>query len=479
MIKDSSFSPSAPLILWLRREFRLADHPALAAAAGNGRPVISVFIHDESVEAMGAAARLRLSLAIAAFACRLGDLGSRLVLRRGPAAETLAALAAETGAGAVFWTRHYDPAGREAGAAVKRALAAAGVQGRSFPGHVLFEPWTVETGTGGFYKVYSPFWRAVKDRAVRTPDPAPARLPVPDRWPRSEVLESWRMAAAMGRGGGIVAGHACVGEAAARSRLDAFLDGPVAGYKAGRDHPAGNATSRLSENLAWGEIGAATIWHAAQAAREAGAAGAEHFLKELVWRDFAWHLMYHSPEIDRANWKEGWDEFPWSGDAANPGLIAWQRGRTGVPFVDAGMRQMYVTGHMHNRLRMITASFLTKHLLVHWRLGKAWFEDCLTDWDPASNAMGWQWVAGSGPDAAPYFRIFNPATQAEKFDADGAFRRTWIAEGQADPPATALDYFRAVPKSWKLSPDDPYPAPITDLKRGRERALAAYQARTG
>ena len=202
-----------------------------------------------------------------------------------------------------------------------------------------------------------------------------------------------------------------------------------------------------------------------------GNAGAETFLKELVWREFAWHLMYHYPDLDRTSWKPGWENFPWRGN--NPDAEAWRRGMTGEPFVDAAMREMYVTGRMHNRARMIVASYLTKHLLTDWRVGLAWFADCLTDWDPAANAMGWQWVAGSGPDAAPYFRIFNPASQAEKFDPDQSYRRRWIAELSRQPGPLAQSYFAAVPQSWQLDPAARYPMPRIDLAEGRARALAA------
>jgi deoxyribodipyrimidine photo-lyase len=227
--------------------------------------------------------------------------------------------------------------------------------------------------------------------------------------------------------------------------------------------------------LTYGEIGIREVWHAALRARDEGARGAESFLRELAWREFSYHLMHHSPEITRGNWKPDWDAFPWRED--NPEAERWRRGDTGEPFVDAAMRQMYVTGTMHNRARMVVASYLTKHLLTHWKVGLDWFAQCLTDWDPAANAMGWQWVAGSGPDAAPYFRVFNPAGQAAKFDADGRYRRTFLAELSPDPGPEALGYFDAVPRSWGLSAADAYPQPVIRLEDGRARALAAYGAR--
>jgi deoxyribodipyrimidine photo-lyase len=266
-----------------------------------------------------------------------------------------------------------------------------------------------------------------------------------------------------------------VGEAAAADRLARFVKTRVAAYKDRRDFLAEDATSGLSENLTYGEISPAQVWHAGRAAMLEGAAGAEHFLKELIWREFAWHLMHHTPQIATANWRPEWDSFPWQGDT--PDAEAWRQGRTGEPVVDAALRQLYVTGTMHNRARMIAASYLTKHLMTHWKVGLDWFADCLTDWDPAANAMGWQWVAGSGPDAAPYFRIFNPATQAEKFDPDQTYRRRYLAELSSNPPRPALDFFAAAPRSWHLDPKRPYPSPLIVLSAGRDRALGAYEAR--
>ncbi|MFN4098497.1 MAG: cryptochrome/photolyase family protein, partial [Pararhodobacter sp.] len=319
--------------------------------------------------------------------------------------------------------------------------------------------------------VYTPFWKALDARGVPDALAPPERLKAPTEWPGSEDLAGWRLGAAMNRGAPVLAAHAVVGEAAALARLERFLGQKVQSYKQDRDIPAKDAVSGLSENLTYGEIGPRRIWHAAQALT---GDGPTHFRKELVWRDFAHHLMFHTPRLLDANWREDWDRFPWAGDSK--AAEAWRRGLTGEPFVDAGLRQMFVTGRMHNRVRMIVASYLCKHLMTHWKIGSAWFDDCLTDWDPASNAMGWQWVAGSGPDAAPYFRVFNPATQAEKFDSEGAYRKTFIAELSRNPGPEALAYFDAVPRSWGLDPASAYPRPLVDLATGRERALEAYAA---
>ena len=465
----------APLILWFRRDLRLDDHPMVQAALATGRPLIPLFILDPETDALGAAPKWRLGLAVERFAETLAGVGSRLVLRRGPALEALQGLIAETGAAGVIWTRWYEPAAVARDTGVKAALKEAGVTAESYPGHVLFEPWEVTTGGGGFYKVFTPFWKAVRDRSVPSPSPTPSALRSPAVWPASDRLGDWAMGAAMRRGAAVVLPYQAVGSGAAHDKLHRFLDGPVQGYAARRDFPAEFATSGLSENLTYGEIGPREVWHAGWRAMEAGAAGAETFLKELVWREFAYHLIHHTPQIVSANWKPEWDAFPWRGD--NPDAEVWRRGMTGEPFVDAAMREMFVTGRMHNRARMIVGSYLTKHLMTDWRVGLDWFAECLTDWDPASNAMGWQWVAGSGPDSAPFFRVFNPATQVEKFDAGAVYRKRFIAEGQRSSGPEAMAFFDAVPRAWGLSASAPYPPPLVDLAAGRARALAAYGKR--
>lgn len=473
---DISLTQRGPTIVWLRRDLRLSDHPALDAACKAGGPVVPVFIHDDEVAALGAAAKQRLEAALAHLAGRLEAMGSRLILRRGEPLAVLRALLAETGARAVYWTRGYTPGRIATDTAVKAALRDDGQEVRSFAGQLLFEPHTVATRTNGPYKVYTPFWKAVRDRPLPDLLPAPARLAAPERWPDSDDLRDWRLAAAMNRGARVLACHMRVGEEAARARLEAFCDSIIDHYDRLRDIPAEDGTSGLSENLALGEISALECWHAGQRALARGKRGAETFLRELVWREFAYHLMWHSPHMLTDNWRRDWDGFPWS-ETEGAAVLRWKQGRTGIELVDAGMREMYVTGRMHNRARMIVASYLTKHMLTHWRIGQAWFADCLIDWDPASNAMGWQWVAGSGADAAPYFRVFNPDGQRDKFDADRRYIRRWIAEGQARPPATALAFFDAVPRAWGLGPDAAYPAPVVGLGEGRARALDAYGSR--
>lgn len=464
-----------PLILWIRRDLRLADNPLLAQAALTWRPVIPLFILDPETEVLGAAPKWRLGLGLSQFAKQLESIGSRLVFRRGKALDCLTALIAETGATSVWWGRQYDPASVARDTAVKAALKERGIDAQSFAGHLLHEPWTIKTGQGGYYRVYTPFWNAVRGLHIDPPVVAPKRLTLPDQWPASEKIEDWHLGRAMDRGADVVIKHVHVGEARALSRLDHFLAAGIGDYADARNLPAVDGTSGLSENFAWGEIGPRTVWHAAWRRMQDGAKGAETFLKELVWREFAYHLMHHTPHITQSNWKPEWDSFPWRGD--NQDAEYWRRGMTGEPFVDAGMRELYVTGRMHNRARMIVASYLCKHLMTHWKIGLDWFADCLIDWDPAANAMGWQWAAGSGPDAAPFFRIFNPATQVEKFDPKAEYRHRFIAERSRAPHADALSYFAAAPRSWKLDPTRRYPAPLVDLSEGRARALAAYGER--
>ncbi|MEO1599304.1 MAG: deoxyribodipyrimidine photo-lyase [Pseudomonadota bacterium] len=464
-------------LLWLRRDLRLADHPGWQAALAGSGPVIPVFVLDPVVEAYGAAAKWRLSRSLGDLARRLEARGARLILRRGGALDALEALLAETGARRVVWSRQYEPAARARDTEIKTALKAKGIEVQSVNASLLFEPWEVETKTGGFYKVYTPFWKSVRGADLAEPLAEPADLAAPATWPASDRLEDWGLEATMDRGGAVVARHARIGEEAARDRLAWFLAEAVGRYKADRDRLDLDATSGLSAALATGEISARTLWHAGWDAmrRLSGPAadGAECFVSEVVWREFAYHLLYHTPHIAERNWRPEWDGFPWAEDS--DAATRWRQGRTGIAVVDAAMREMYVTGTMHNRARMLVASFLTKHLLVDWRAGEAWFRDCLVDWDPASNAMGWQWAAGTGPDAAPYFRVFNPETQAEKFDPQRVYRDRWIAEGRARPHADALSYFEAIPRAWGLSPNDSYPAPVIGLKEGRERALAAYK----
>ena len=470
-------SDRSPIILWFRRDLRTADHPALYAAAETGRPVIPVFLRDEGVDGIGSAPRMRVGMAATELARSLKGLGSRLTFRSDAAARALAGLVAETGARSVWWTRLHDPLSRRRDDAVRAALAPLNVEVRDFGGHLLHEPAAFLSGSGKPYQVYAPFAKALRRVDPGPPLPAPSRLPAPEAWPKSESCDAWRLDASMDRGGPVVAAWQQPGEALALERLHRFAEARLSDYKVARDYPGREGSSRLSDALSLGEIGPRTCWALAIDALGRAPEGAEQFLRELAWRDFAHHLLWHSPTMDREHWRPAWKDVGWSLDERSPLVLAWRQGRTGFPIVDAAMREMWVTGRMHNRARMIVASLLTKHMMTDWRVGLRVFEDCLTDWDPANNAVNWQWVAGSGPDAAPFFRIYNPDSQSETWDADRAYVHRWIAEGQADPSPESLSFFDAVPRSWNLSPSDAYPAPVLNLQTARSEALATFRSR--
>jgi deoxyribodipyrimidine photo-lyase len=468
---DASLEDPGPILLWFRQDLRLADNPALQAALGTGRPVIPVFIERGASDgrAWGGASRWWLDKSLAALDADLRALGSRLILRRGDPVDLIRKLAAETGAVGVFWNRLYGPAAINDGAALT-ALRATGLIARSHNAGLLIEPWSLRTAAGKAYRVFTPFWRAARAALDGIePLPAPRHLPAPEAWPASERLEDWRLHPnAPDWSGGFSDWRP--GEAGARARLDAFVDADLAGYRRLREHMGQAGGSRLSPHLHWGEIGPRQVWAAAQAAAAAGRADdgeLDRFLFELGWREFNHHLLFEIPDIARRNIDPAFDRMAWRSDPQ--GLEAWREGRTGYPLVDAGMRELWATGFMHNRARMAAASFLTKHLLIDWREGEAWFWDTLVDADEANNPANWQWVAGSGADAAPYFRIFNPVLQGEHYDPDGDYVRRWIPELRALPGAGAH-------QPWLGGAPD-YPQRIVDHRMARERALEAY-ART-
>ena len=468
----------SPIIYWVRRDFRLCDNGALSYAVSSGQPVIPVFIYDGVFDAYGAAAKWRLGLGLESLKSSYKEASSRLILRAGDAQLVLDNLISETGAQSVVWNRLYDPKARMRDSSIKDTLKARGLEVKSFEGMLLTEPWTIKTGAGAYYRVYTPFWNNVRQRDLSDELAPPKSIKPPLKWPSSDNIQDWGLANAMNRGADVVAPHVRVGEVAAHQRLGEFIASNAHDYKRLRDFPSQQATSNLSENLALGEISPSRCWNAARVRLDSIDEGVETFLKELVWREFAYHLMYHTPHILSDNWKSDWDQFPWKTDENAPHVLAWKQGRTGIPFVDAAMREMYVTGRMHNRGRMIVASYLTKHLMFHWKIGQKWFEDCLVDWDPASNAMGWQWSSGSGPDATPYFRVFNAETQLQKFDPEGKYVHRWIAELSKSPSETALNFFEAIPKSWKLNSTMSYCSPIVTMSEGRKRALDAYKGRS-
>ncbi|MEI9973643.1 MAG: deoxyribodipyrimidine photo-lyase [Ignavibacteriota bacterium] len=429
-----------PSLVWLRQDLRLSDNPALAAAMERRGPVIPLYIwapEEEGSWPPGAASKWWLGRSLSAIGADLEKRGSRLIVRRGPAAETIAGLVTETGAGAVYWNRRYEPAAIARDQQVKTQLREWGLVAESFNGSVLFEPWTVANQAGKPFRVFTAFWRACMSHAIpaKVAD-APKRLPAPESWPSSLAVADLALEPSIDWAAGFREMWQ-PGEEGAAAQLRRFL-GEADAYESSRDRPDAPGTSRLSPHLHFGEISPGQIWRAAPTSRA--------YLRQLVWREFAYHLLFHFPESTRQPLREDFQAFPWKSDAA--AFRAWKSGQTGYPLVDAGMHELWHTGWMHNRVRMVVASFLVKHLLIDWRDGAAWFWDTLVDADLANNTLGWQWVAGCGADAAPYFRIFNPTIQAAKFDPHGEYVRRWA------------------PDSAKL-------APIVDHDEARRRALAA------
>ena len=465
-----------PILVWFRQDLRLADNPALRAAAEDGAPVVAAYVlDDEGAGAWkrGGASRWWLHHSLASLGRDLSALGASLVLRVGPAARELDALLEETGASAVYWNRCYEPATRTRDEAIKSSLQARGVEARSFNASLLFEPWTIATQSGGPFKVYSPFARACRAApAPAAPLAVSGRLARPAAMPGGLPLEALALLPVAPDWAGGLRASWTPGEAGAQARLATFLAGPIAGYKEERNRPDIEATSRLSPHLHFGEISPRQLWHAAKL-REGG--GPDHFVSELLWREFAYHLLHHFPHLPERNWRDDFDAFPWAEDKA--GLAAWRRGRTGYPIVDAGMRELWTTGWMHNRVRMIAASFLVKDLLVHWRQGEDWFWDTLVDADLANNAASWQWVAGCGADAAPYFRVFNPVLQGEKFDPAGDYVRRFVPELAKLPAKFIHRPWEADDATLRAAGVDlgrSYPKRIVDHGVARDRALAAF-----
>ncbi len=471
----------SPIIVWLRKDLRIADNPALAAAAATDRPVIPLYIHDDDgpPRPIGAASAWWLDKSLRALGAALRTVGAHLTLRRGDSLTSLLDIVQETGATGVYWNRLYDNKSMERDAAVAAAFSTADLETHCHNASLLNEPDAVLSGAGGPFRVYTPYYRAASKTAG---DVAPCRAP--DRIsgltpaPRSDDLDDWGLHP-----------HApdwsagfrdwAPGEQGAHRRLDAFIVEAAKSYARGRNMLAEDGVSRLSPHLHFGEIGPRQVWAAVQSAADHGdiALGeAETYQKELIWREFNYSLLFHNPEITHRPFNAAFTEFAWSEDT--PGFHAWTRGLTGYPVVDAGMRQLWSTGWMHNRARMIVASFLVKDLLIDWRRGEAWFWNTLVDADLANNVGNWQWVAGSGADAAPFFRIFNPMLQGAKFDPRGDYVRRWVPElanlGSADihQPWNADS---EVLKRAGVELGVTYPRPIVDHFTARDRALAAYK----
>ncbi len=476
-----------PAIVWFRRDLRLQDNPALQAAVKRGGPVVPLYVlEDEPDERwrLGGATKWWLHRSLAALDDSLRERGSRLVLARGEARAVLRRLVEETGAEAVYWNRRYEPAGIERDTKIKTEFAAGGLDARSFNAALLHEPQTIANKQGRPFQVFTPFWR----HCLTVPVPPPVKLGAgetlraPAAWPQSLAIETLQLEPKIAWDGGL---RECwvAGEASGARRLREFVADGMDLYHETRDEPACDGTSRLSAALHFGEVSPRQIWAAVKArAKESGvfppSKGAQVFLAEIGWREFAHHLLYHFPHTVERPMREEFAGFSWAEDAGGVKLGAWQRGETGYPIVDAGMRQLWKTGWMHNRVRMIVASFLVKHLRLPWTAGAAWFWDTLVDADLANNTLGWQWSAGCGADASPYFRIFAPVLQGQKFDARGEYVRRWVPELARMPDKFVQAPWTApadVLKEAGVELGKDYPRPIVEHARARKEALAAFE----
>lgn len=455
-----------PILVWFRNDLRLEDHPALYHAAQSGNPVIPVFLWTPGSDgrwAPGGAGRWWLHHALKSLADQLEGLGSRFILRSGHnESELLKALLKETGAESIYWNRRYEPGGIQTDTQLKKDLPA-----KSFRGNLLFEPHQIANQSGDYYKVFTPFYKAMMAKEdISEPVEAPKSLNAPGSWPESLPLEDLNLLPDIPWDEGFYTAWNPTREGC-EEQVRTFLDEAAGAYKTKRDFPGIRGTSRLSPYLHFGQVSSRRLWHLAQEASEQGASrtGVEAWTRQLVWRDFATHLLYHQPQLDWEPMQEKFKDFPWG--KHDEQLRAWQRGQTGYPIIDAGMRELWATGWMHNRVRMIVASFLVKDLLIHWREGALWFWDTLVDADLPNNSFGWQWAGGCGADAAPYFRIFNPVLQSKKFDPDGAYIRRWV------PELRELDT-KDLHAPWEMdTPPKNYPAPIVDHSQARDRALEA------
>jgi len=470
-------------LLWFGQDLRLTDNPALAAAIARGGPITPVFVLDDLDArewAPGGASLWWLHGSLRALDESLRQRGNALVLRRGPAEMVINQLLDETGADAVYWNRRYEPWAVARGERLKTALKERGIEVWSFNSALIQEPWTVSTQKGEPYRVFTPFWKALRATCVSEPAAAAARIPGPATALEREPLSSWALRPTAPDWAGGIQAMWTPGEAGAQARLEDFAAGAASDYRDKRNMPGVAGTSRLSPHLHFGEIGPRQIWHSitAQALANTGnpmPAGVETYLSEIGWREFSYHLLFHFPTLPEAPLRPEFARFPWEENAK--GLAAWRRGLTGYPIVDAGMRELWNTGWMHNRVRMIVASFLIKDLLIDWRIGEKWFWDTLVDADLASNSASWQWVAGCGADAAPYFRVFNPSLQGAKFDPEGDYVRRWVPEIGKLPNTLVHSPWEARPLELAdagIRLDRTYPAPIVEHGAARQRALEAF-----
>jgi deoxyribodipyrimidine photo-lyase len=476
---------SNPAIVWFRRDLRISDNPALSSAVAGGAPVVPVYIIDTEEEGgypADGTSRLWLRRSLIELDHALRKSGSRLVIRQGPSLQVLRELAGQIGASCVYWNRINEPAAGKRDAEVERGLADSGWKTETFNGSLLFEPGDVCTSGGGPYKVFTPFWKKCRSLSgPSSPLRAPKAVPGPSSWPDSLAPGDLGREAGTSRSQGIHRAWS-PGEKGADAMLTRFLDAPLSGYPGNRDRPDLPGTSRLSPHLHFGEISPRQVWHAVSARTVSDPSrgverGAEAFLRQIGWREFAHHLLHHFPETLTFPLREEFAAFPWRYDGK--ALAVWQRGETGYPIVDAGMRELLGSGWMHNRVRMIVASFLVKDLLLPWQEGAGWFLETLFDADLANNTLGWQWVAGCGADAAPFFRVFNPVGQGRRYDPQGDYVRKWVPELAGLPSKWIHCPWLApgdVLSDAGVTPGKTYPQPMLDHAAARERALKAWRS---
>ncbi|MBA3855833.1 MAG: deoxyribodipyrimidine photolyase [Cyanobacteria bacterium PR.3.49] len=478
----TTHASTAPVIVWFRQDLRINDNPALNTAAESGAPVIPLFVWSPEEDGdwePGGASRWWLHHSLSRLAADLDKLGSPLVVKRGYSLSILRDFAKETGAHAVYWNRRYEPSTIVRDKNIKGALVKDGIDARSFNGNLLFEPWQVLNGKNEPYKVFTAYHKSATN-LVSPPAPAeaPKKLKAPAKKIQSVSISDLMLLPKINWAGGLKETWK-PGELGARENLEEFLSGIVEDYKTERDRPSVVGTSRLSPHLHFGEISPRTVWHAVRETQKSskGSESKSTYLKELVWREFAHHLLYHFPLTTSAPLRHEFEHFPWADD--KEALKAWQKGKTGYPLVDAGMRELWHTGWMHNRVRMVVASFLVKDLLLPWQWGAEWFWDTLVDADLANNTLGWQWSAGCGADAAPYFRVFNPLLQSKKFDPDGKYIKLWVPELANLPKPWFHNPWEApaeVLKESGITLGKTYPKPIVDHGFARERALHAFKS---
>lgn len=464
-------------IMWFRQDLRCTDNTALAQACNQHQTVIPLYILDnQAPRPMGSAQKWWLHHSLLSLQQNLLNYGLKLRLIKGNALNNLSQLIDQQPISAVYWNRCYEPDSIARDQTIKAALKLRGIIVKSFNGSLLNEPWTMQTQAGNYFKVFTPYWKQALKQLV-IPDAISLTQSLPPMTEDGECLDDWNLLPKKPDWAYEFPRYWQPGEAGAMEKLEDFIRGRLQGYQSARNEPAKESTSRLSPHLHFGEISPWQIWRAIEQAKQDPAVdhlSADHFLSELGWREFSYHLLYHFPALPETPFRPAFNAFPWQNDAQ--ALSRWQKGITGYPIIDAGMRELWQTGYMHNRVRMIVASFLTKDLLIDWRQGEAWFWDTLLDADLANNAASWQWVAGSGADAAPYFRVFNPVVQGEKFDPEGEYVRRWVPELAKVPKPWLHKPWEAPANALGIKLGQEYPYPVVDHAKARAKALEIYQS---